>query len=76
MAGMNSRELQPTHVQVQFSDGTYSFLLPAGATLMELADKVDDLSAMRNCAPIAIHVDFDISAVRPSTKAAARNVGH
>jgi hypothetical protein len=61
MTGTSFRELQPPNVQVQFSDGTHSFLLPAGATLLELADRIDDLAAMHDCAPIAIHVDFDVS---------------
>ena len=29
----------PPHVMVQFNNGAHSFLLPAGATLMELADE-------------------------------------
>ena len=76
MARSNACMEQPPHVEVQFSDGTYSFLLQAGATLVELADRVDDLAAMHDGAPIAIHVDFDISPVRRSTKAGSHSARH
>ncbi len=59
MTSSNTREKHPPHVMVQFGDGAHSFLLPAGATLMELADRVDDLAATHESAPIAIHVDFN-----------------
>ena len=49
----------PPHVMVQFNDGAHSFLLTAGATLMELADRIDALAAIHNCAPTATDVDFD-----------------
>lgn len=68
VARTHARIKQPPNVQVQFSDGTHSFLLPAGATLVELADRVDDLAAMHDCAPIAINVDFDIPTARRSAR--------
>jgi hypothetical protein len=66
----------PPHVMVQFGDGVHSFLLPTGATLMELADRVDNLAAMHDCAPIAIHVEFDTYNSRPSTNVAWHNARH
>jgi hypothetical protein len=47
------------HVTALFSDGTHSFVLSEGATLAELATRVDDLGASHEGAPIAIHVEFD-----------------
>ena len=58
----------PPHVMVQFNNGAHSFLLPAGATLMELADRIDALAAIHNCAPTAIDVDFDKFYSRESIK--------
>lgn len=76
MASTIAREIHTSHVQVQFSDGTHSFLLPAGATLVELADRVDDLAAMHDGAPIAINVDFDLPPARRSAKTGSHSARH
>lgn len=60
MTSTSLREKQPRHVMVQFGDGGHTFLLPAGATLMELADRVNDLTAIHDCAPISIEVEVEI----------------
>ncbi len=61
MKNMNSGGKHLPHVIVQFNDGAHSFLLPAGATFLELADRIDDLAAIHSSPPIAVHVDFDAS---------------
>ncbi len=61
----------PPHVMVQFDDGAHSFLLTAGATLMELADRIDTLAATHDGAPTAIHVDFDKFHSRNSIKSSS-----
>lgn len=73
MTSMNVREKQPRHVMVLFGDGAHSFVLPAGATLMELADRVDDLTAIHECPPIAIQIDFGASHARGSMESSHRS---
>ena len=61
----------PPHVTAHFNDGAHTFLLPQGATLAELADRIDELAALHEGAPISIHVDFDIPGLRPMKEAAS-----
>ncbi len=61
MTNPNVSAKQSRNVMVQFGDGAHAFLLPAGATLMELADRVGDLAAMHHGALISIQVELDTS---------------
>ena len=61
MTSMNSRGKCQPRVVVQFSDGAHWFHLPKGATLMELAGRIDDLAGIHDCAPIAVRVGFEAS---------------
>jgi hypothetical protein len=48
-------------IKVLFEDGAHYFLLRQGATLSELADQIEVLRSSHADAPLAIHVEFDIS---------------
>jgi hypothetical protein len=61
MAGLYAFTPRPPQVKVLFDDGTHYFLLPKGATLSELADRIETLRSQHAEAPVAIHVEFDIS---------------
>ena len=47
-------------VKALFKDGADSFVLPAGSTLEELADRIDGLGARHAGAPVAIQVQFEL----------------
>ena len=49
---------QLSHVTVQFGDGAHSFLLSAGATLTELADRIGAIGAEHDGGPISIDIAF------------------
>lgn len=53
--------MRSPHVMVEFGDGAHSFLLPRGATLAELADRIEELTVMHAGALIAVHVGFNLS---------------
>jgi hypothetical protein len=61
MSSLHAFTPRPPQVKVLFEDGTHYFLLPKGATLSELADQVEALQSEHADAPVAIHVEFDIS---------------
>ncbi len=71
-----SGEKQAPHVMVQFCDGAHFFLLPAGATLLELADRVDDVASIYDSAPLAIHVEFATHNSRCSIMTRSHRVNH
>lgn len=48
-----------SRVVALFKDGAQTFLLANGATLTELAGRIDALGVRHQGAPIAIHVQFD-----------------
>jgi hypothetical protein len=50
----------PPQVTVRFDDGAHSFVLPEGATLMELADRLEDFGTRHDGAPISIEVAFNL----------------
>jgi hypothetical protein len=58
-------------VKVLFEDGAHCFLLHQGATMSELADRIDVLRLKHMDAPVAIHVEFDISNFWPRRKVPA-----
>ncbi len=51
-------KLQLSRVTVQFGDGAHSFHLSAGATLTELADRIDAIGAEHDGGPISIDIAF------------------
>jgi hypothetical protein len=58
-------------VKVVFEDGSHCFLLDQGATMSELADRINVLSLKHMDAPVAIHVELDISNFWPRRKVPA-----
>lgn len=64
MLSSHAVPLRPPHVVVEFGDGAHSFLLAQGATFEELADRIEELTALHTGGPVAVHVGFDISIVR------------
>ena len=72
MISKHTSKIPPPHVVVRFGDGAHSFVLPAGATFAELAVRIDNLGAMHETAPIAVHVEFGKSVSRRATAAGAR----
>jgi hypothetical protein len=61
MASLHAFTPRPPQVKVLFEDGTHYFLLPKGTTFSELADQVETLRSQHAGAPVAVHVEFDIS---------------
>jgi hypothetical protein len=74
MLSIHAASQAPPHVTALFNDGAHSFPLPQGATLAELADRIEALTAMHDGAPISIHIGFDTSAT--STQIAKSNAKH
>ena len=62
------RSKQP-HVKALFSDGWQSFILPVGATLGDLSNRLDDLAAAHFGAALSVEVQL-------STLRAADTVRH
>ena len=59
---------QTSHVTVQFVDGAHSFLLSAGATLTELADRIGALGAEHDGDPISIDIAFSAPRAEPKVQ--------
>jgi hypothetical protein len=70
MASLHAFTPKLPQVKVLFEDGAHYFLLHQGATLSELADRIDRLRSKHVDAPVAIHVEFDISNFWPRREAA------
>ncbi len=60
---------KPSLVTVKFSDGAYSFLLRDGATLAELADRIEVFGAQHDGFPISIDVEF----IAPGSRSPAQS---
>jgi hypothetical protein len=69
MTSLHAFTPSPPQVKVLFEDGAHYFLLPKGATLSELADRIETLKSEHADAPVAIHVEFDISNFWPLLRA-------
>jgi RNA polymerase sigma-70 factor, ECF subfamily len=52
------------HVTAVFGDGSQSFLLPQGATLGHIADRIDGLGARQEGEAVAVVVKFPVAAPR------------
>ena len=76
MFNLHTVPKRPPHVLVEFGDGTHTFLLPHGATLAELADRIDELTNLHEAAPIAVHVGFDMSIERLVPTTASQEPNH
>jgi hypothetical protein len=61
-------------VMVRFGDGTHSFMLPEGATLSELANRIDVLGAQHQRAPISVHVHVDRQCAPPMSVNLSRKI--
>jgi hypothetical protein len=61
MTSLHAFTPRPPQVKVMFEDGAHYFLLPKGATMSELSDRIETLKSRHPAAPVAIHVEFDIS---------------
>lgn len=72
MLSTHARTQAPPHVTALFTDGAHTFLLPKGATLAELADRIGELATQHQCAPILVHVDFDTPGLWPPTDISIR----
>ena len=59
MIGLHETGSPRPYVKALFKDGADSFVLPAGSTLEELADRIDGLGARHVGAPVAIQVQFE-----------------
>jgi hypothetical protein len=57
MLSVHANRPHPPHVTALFSDGAQSFMLFEGATLAELAGRIDVLGKTHDGSPIAVHVD-------------------
>jgi hypothetical protein len=61
MISLHAFTPRPPQVKVLFDDATHYFLLRKGATMHELADQIEALTCQHVHAPVAIHIEFDIS---------------
>ena len=76
MISLHTGPKRPPHVLVEFGDGAHTFLLPQGATLAELADRICELTHLHEGAPIAIHVGYDMSNERLLRTTASHEPNH
>jgi hypothetical protein len=58
MPSITDSKLRPSRVTAVFGYRPLTFMLSKGATLADLADRLDDLGRRHNAAPLAIGVKF------------------
>ena len=72
MISLHAGPMRPPYVLVEFGDGAHTFLLPQGATLAELADRIEELTVLHEGALIAVHIGFD----KPNVRLVATMASH
>jgi len=61
----HEHESHPSRVVAVFETGALCYLLPAGATLGDLAECMSDLDQQSGRAPVAIYINFDMPPDKP-----------
>jgi len=65
MQHIHQHESRPSRVVAVYDTGALCYLLPAGATVGDLAECMSDLDHQSGCAPVAIYINFDLPPGKP-----------